>query len=431
MKKHHNSKGMKAFFILWFSQSISALGSSMTSFALILWVYQQKGTATSITLLSFFTYLPSVLFCFAAGTFADRWDKKKIMLVSDFIAAMGTVFVLVSYSAGTLQIWYLYAVNLIISFMNAFQNPASNAAVSLLAPKEQYNRVGGMQSFSNSLTTVLTPVLAGAVLAFGGLRVVLVIDLVTFAFAFIMLSVFIHVPKVNMEALKEGFWLSFRGGLRFLKANAALLKLILFFALINFLAYLTGYGILPALILARTNGDSLMMGSVSSAVGFGTLAGSIAVSLLKPPKSRTKVIFGACGLSFLLCNVPWAVSMSPVVWILAGVIGNFPIPFLSANLVTIMRTKVPMAMQGRVFAARDTLQFFTIPLGLLLSGALADHVFEPLMAGTSLLKNALAFFVGSGKGAGIAVMFLMTGMFGLIASILAFKSKGFRSLDRD
>ncbi len=431
MKKHNNIKGMKAFFILWFSQSISTLGSSMTSFALILWVYQQKGTATSITLLAFFTYLPSVLFCFAAGTFADRWDKKKIMLVSDIVAAMGTVFVFVFYNAGTLEIWYLYIVNLIISFMNAFQNPASNAAVSLLAPKEQYNRASGMQSFSNSLTTILTPVLAGAVLAFGGLRTVLIIDLATFVFAFVMLSAFIHIPKVCAEVHRDGFWQSFGGGLRFLKQNKALLKIIAFFALINFFAYLTGYGILPALILARSGGDNIIMGSVSSAVGIGTLAGSIAVSLIKPPKSRTKVIFLACGISFLLCDIPWGISMSPVVWLLAGVIGNFPIPFLSANLVTIMRVKVPMAMQGRVFAARDTLQFFTIPLGLLLSGTLADHVFEPLMAGTSLLRNVLSFFVGSGKGSGMAVMFLMTGVLGVIASFTALKSKEFRSLDED
>ena len=431
MKKYNKLKGMKDYFILWFSQSISTLGSSMTSFALILWVYEQQGTATSITLLAFFTYLPSVLFCFAAGTFADRWDKKKIMLVSDIVAAMGTVFVFIIFSIGALQIWYLYVVNLIISFMSAFQNPASNVAVSLLAPKEQYNRVAGMQAFTNSLTTVLTPVLAGAVLAFGGLRTVLIIDFVTFVFAFFMLSAFIHIPKACVEVHHDGFWQSFGGGMRFLKQNSALLKIIAFFALINFLAYLTGYGILPALILARTNGDSIMMGSVSSAVGIGTLAGSIAVSLLKPPKSRTKVVFISCGLSFLLCNIPWALSLSPVVWIAAGVIGNFPIPFLSANLVTIMRTKVPMAMQGRVFAARDTLQFFTIPLGLLLSGALADHVFEPLMAGTSLLKNVFAFFVGSGKGSGIAVMFLVTGVLGVVASLLALKSKTIQSLDRD
>ncbi len=431
MKKYNNIKGMKAFFILWFSQSISALGSSMTSFALILWVYQQKGTATSITLLAFFTYLPSVLFCFAAGTFADRWDKKKIMLVSDIVAAMGTMFVFVFYSAGALEIWYLYIVNLIISFMNAFQNPASNAAVSLLAPKEQYNRASGMQSFSNSLTTILTPVLAGAVLAFGGLRTVLIIDLATFVFAFVMLSAFIHIPKPCAEVHHDGFWQSFGGGLRFLQQNKALLKIIAFFALINFFAYLTGYGILPALILARSGGDNIIMGSVSSAVGIGTLAGSIAVSLIKPPKSRTKVIFLACGISFLLCDIPWGISMSPVVWLLAGVIGNFPIPFLSANLVTIMRVKVPMVMQGRVFAARDTLQFFTIPIGLLLSGTLADHVFEPLMAGTSLLRNVLSFFVGSGKGSGMAVMFLMTGVLGVIASFTALKSKAFRSLDED
>lgn len=433
MKKENKINGMRPFLILWFSQSISTLGSSMTSFALILWVYGQDRTATSISMLSFFTYLPSVLFCFFAGALADRWDKKKIMLFSDAVAALGTIFILTMFVTGSLQIWHLYVVNFTISFMNAFQNPASYVAVSLLAPKDQYTRVGGMQAFSRSLVTVVTPAFANALLAFGGLHVVLIADLATFCIAFSLLLFFIKIPKISdgLETVKEGFWKSCRIGLQFLNKHRPVLYLIVFFAFINLLAYLTGYGIMPALFLSRPEGNETITGLVSSAVGLGTMVGGIVVTLLKPPKSRTRVMFLTCGLSFLLANIPWAVSLSPVVWIIVGFVGNFPLAFLNANIGVTMRAQIPLEMQGRVFAARDTLQFFTVPLGLALSGVIADCVFEPMMAGSSWIQSFFSFFVGAGTGSGIAAMFLLTGVIGAVSSFLALRSKTLRQLDND
>jgi MFS family permease len=111
MKKITMFIGLRDFFILWSSQSVSKLGTAMTSFALIIWVYNQKGTASSITILSICTLVPSILFSFVAGTLADRWDKKRIMLFADFLAAMGTVTVLILFRTNTLQIWHLYIIN--------------------------------------------------------------------------------------------------------------------------------------------------------------------------------------------------------------------------------------------------------------------------------------------------------------------------------
>ena len=158
-------KGLRDFLILWGSQAVSSLGTAMTKFALIVWVYDQKGTASSITLLSVFSFLPSILFCFIAGTIADRWDKKRIMLIADLLAACGTVIVLVLYSLSALEIWHLYIINFTLSFMNAFQNPAAYVATSLLVPKEQYVRVSGLQAFSGSVITILAPALGSAVLS--------------------------------------------------------------------------------------------------------------------------------------------------------------------------------------------------------------------------------------------------------------------------
>lgn len=431
MKQSHKLFGLERFLLLWSSQAVSTLGSAMTNYALIIWVYRQKGTATSITLLAFCSYLPSILFSFVAGTLADKWDKRKIMLVGDLVAALCTLGVFVLFKTNTLQIWHLYAINFLNSLMNAFQYPASNVAVSLIAPKEQYARVSGMQSFSSALVTILTPALATAVLSFAGLEAVFIIDLASFAVAFSMLLFFIRIPSVAtvMNEKKESFLQDCLSGLRFIKKQKALLKIILYMALINLLAYITGYGLLPAMILARSGDNQTTLGLVSSAVGVGTLVGSILVTILKPAKNKTRVIFLSLAISFFLCDILWSFERTALLWVLSAFAGHISIPFLNAYLTTIMRTKVPIEMQGRVFSTRDTLQFFSIPVGLILGGFLADNVFEPFMMAHSPIQQMLAMLFGEGHGAGMAVIFFISGVIGCGASLLCLRDKGFLELN--
>ena len=430
MKKSNIFAGLRDFLILWGSQAVSMLGTAMTNFALIVWVYEQEGTASSIALLSVFSFLPSILFCFIAGTIADRWDKKRIMLTSDLVAALGTATVFILYSAASLRIWHLYAVNFLLSFMNAFQNPASYVATSLLAPKEQYVRVSGLYAFSASVVTILAPAFSGAILAFGGLKTVLAIDLISFSVAFTALLLFIKIPAIarNPGEAQESLRSGCLAGIRFLREHSSLLRIILFFAFINFIAKMGGYGMMPAYILGRTDGNQVALGMVEAAVGMGTLVGSVLVTLMKPAKSKVNVVFFACGASFLLGDVGQGLSRSLPLWIIAAFASNLPLSFLNANLTAIMRSNVPMEMQGRVFSARDTIQYSTIPVGLLLGGVLADHVFEPLMASSSRARQALSLLVGAGKGSGVALMFLIVGIVGAATSFMCLRNPAYKEL---
>jgi hypothetical protein len=186
---------------------------------------------------------------------------------------------------------------------------------------------------------------------------------------------------------------------------------------------------LPALVLGRANGDQVSLGIVEAAVGLGALAGSVLVTLMKPVKSRVRVVFIACGVSFLLGDVGQSLTHTLPLWAVAAFASNVPMPFLNANLTAIMRTKVPVEMQGRVFSARDTIQYSTIPVGLLLGGLLADHVFEPFMTTVSPLQQTLTSVFGVGKGSGVAVMFFIVGMIGCVASFMCLRNPVYRSLD--
>lgn len=424
--------GLTNFIILWISQSISELGSAMTSYALVLWAYLQKGTAMSTASMAFFSYLPYVLISFAAGTLADRWKKKNIMLVCDTIAAAGSGMILLLLSTGSLQLWHLYLINLLIGCMNAFQQPASMVAVTLLTPKKYYSNVSGMQALSASCVSILQPALATAVMAFGGLRAVLAVDLISFAAAFLTLAFLIPIPEIRTaaKAKKEGFWQNSLEGIRYLRQRRGIWKMILFFALVNLLASMGGNALMPALILSRTSNNTKILGTVSACLGFGTLCGGLLATFAKLRGSRRKTIFLSCGLSFLACDVLWAVGRTQTIWAFAAFLGNFPLPLLNAGMSSVMREQIPVDMQGRIFSTQATFQFFTIPAGYLLGGILADYIFEPWMAVASPMQSLTALLVGSGKGSGIALIFLITGIIGFCINMAALKDRDYLELDR-
>ena len=166
--KQNIFKGLKSFLLLWSSQAVSALGTSMTSYALIIWTYARQGTASSVTLLSFFTFLPTIALRFVTGAIADRWNKKRIMLAADAAAACGTAVIFALYSQNALQVWHLYVINTLLSFMDAFQSPAAHVATSLMVPREQYARVSGLQSLSGAAVSIIAPALGSVLLAAGG-----------------------------------------------------------------------------------------------------------------------------------------------------------------------------------------------------------------------------------------------------------------------
>ncbi|MBP3309917.1 MAG: MFS transporter, partial [Ruminococcus sp.] len=162
-------KELKSFIILWLTQSLSALGSAMTNFALVIWLYQDSGSALTTSLLTVCSYAPYVLMSIFAGAISDKWNKKAVMLICDSFAAVCTVITLVLMKTGSLAVWHLYVLNALNGLMNSVQSPAADVAVTLLISEKHYQKTSGMRSFSNSLVSILTPVFAAAVMSFAGM----------------------------------------------------------------------------------------------------------------------------------------------------------------------------------------------------------------------------------------------------------------------
>ena len=428
--KKHSFKQLKSFLLLWGSQTVSQLGTAVTDYAVIIWVYSRKGTASSVTLLTVCTFLPTIFFRFLAGSVVDRRNKKRIMLIADLLAACGSLAVLVLHSAEVLQIWHLYIINFLLSLMNAFQEPASFVAVSMLVPEEHYARASGLQGFSGAAVSILAPALGALLLAGGGLDLVLTVDLATFAVAFLVLLFLVRIPEKEWEkSEEESFSDTCLAGIRYLKEHTAILRMTLFLAVINFLAKLGNDGMLSPFILGRTGNNQAVLGAVESFTALGVLGGSLLATVRKPSGKRVPLIFITTGLVFS-GNVIQGLAQQPWLWCAAAFGSYLMAAVMNVNMDTLMREKVPLEMQGRVFSAKSTLQNFTIPPALLLGGLLADTVFEPFMTAHSPAQQFLSGLFGTGKGAGIGLMFFIVGIAGMLISFTRLRKPVYRELDR-
>ncbi len=410
-------KQFKKYIILWVTQSISQLGSSMTGFVLTLWAYSQTHSAFAVSLMTFCNYVPYIILSLFAGSFVDRHSKKAIMLIADSLAALGTMAVFCLTIAGRLEIWHIYLVNAIVGCSNAFQQPASSVAVS------------GMNSFSMNLVTIASPVLAAFCYGVFGMGSVLLIDIVSFVAAFLVLLLLIEIEEEKDTVQKTSLFSGTTQGWHFLWKNRGLLVMMLTMAAINFFSRLTYENILSPMILARSGENNMVLGLVNAAMGIGGIAGGIIVTMKKETKNRVRMMYGSAALSFLLGDILMAVGRNGIFWSIAGIAASLPIPFIMAANNVIMYSKVPQQMQGRVFAVRNAIQYSTIPIGILLGGVLADYVFEPFMMSGAPIVSILEKLVGTGAGSGMACMFLCTGTLGFIISCVSYKNKDIQALN--
>ena len=416
--KKHELFELKDFLILWSTQSISQLGSSITGFALTLWLYEATGSSLSTAVLAICSYAPYVLMSIFAGALTDRFDKKKTMLGCDVFAAICTMIVFVLFRTNSLMVWHLYVLNAISGLMNTVQQPASEVAMTLIMPEKYYQKTSGLRSLSSSLISILNPLIATSLYSFLGLNGVIAVDIASFMIASIALLFFIKIPE-NKSDKRERVLVLAKEGLMFLRENPLIMALILFMSGVNLTASAFD-ATLPGYVLPNPKGGSSVLGLVTACSGVAMIIGSLIVSVLPKPRNRVKIIYLTMLFSLGTENFLLAFSREPALWCIGQIIGWILVPVMSANLDVILRTSIPVQLQGRVYACRNTLLFFTIPIGLFFGGFMVDHVCEPLMrvyGDLSILKTLF----GTGKGSGAALMMLLLGVSGSLICIITGK----------
>jgi len=430
-KTHGRPTGMRAFTVVWVGQLVSLLGTAMTGFALAYWAYLTTGMATALALVGFFAFAPTILVSPVAGALVDRWNRKLMMMLSDLAAVLATAVILMLFSAGSLQIWHLYLTGAFASAFGAFQFPAYSAAVTTMISKEQYGRASGMLSTAQFASGIFAPILAAALIVSPiGIGGILMIDIVTFLFAIGALLV-VHIPQpvVTEEGLKSrgSLWKESVYGFRYIFKRPSLLGLQLVFFSINLVAVF-GNTVSTPMILARTGNDATVLGIVQSTMGIGGVVGSVVLSIWGGPKRRVHGVLA--GMAFgMFGMVLMGLGRDLYVWPLAAFISLLFIPIINGSNQAIWQAKVAPDVQGRVFATRALIAQISVPVAMLLSGPLADNFFEPGMMAGGGLEPVFNQLVGTGPGAGMALMFVIAGLCGILIGFGGYAFKAVRNVE--
>jgi DHA3 family macrolide efflux protein-like MFS transporter len=423
--------GFQGFTLIWLGQVISLLGTGMTRFALTIWAYQETGSATALALVALASFGPTVLLSPVAGALVDRWNRKLVVMLSDLGAGMATIFLLLLYATGNLEVWHLYAAGAFASTFESFQFPAFSAAVTMMVPKEHFARASGMQSLAESVGAIAAPILAGILLVTIGIGGILVIDVISFSLA-VAVVIFVFIPQPQTtdvgETAQGSLWAESLFGFRYILSRPSLLGMQLIFFQSNLFGSF-GWVLLPALILARTANNELMLGTVQSVLGVGGLLGGLAMSVWGGPKNKVHGVLLGMFFQGLLGTMIMGIARGLPLWVVGGFFSMFFIPVLNGSNQAIWQAKVAPDVQGRVFAARRLIAQITAPVAMVLAGPLADRLFEPGMQGEGWLADTFGLLVGTGPGAGIALIFFLTGLVGAIVPLAGYLIAPIRDID--
>ncbi len=426
------TKSMRTFYIVWFGQLVSTLGSGLTGFAIAVWIFEQTQSATPFILTGFFDHLPYVLLATYAGTLVDRYNRRNIMIIADTVAAIFTIFGLLLLTTGSLEVWHVWVITALASATRAFQEPAWSAAITQVVPKEELTRAAGLGQMSQAIASIATPILAGLLYVFIGLRGVIFVDLATFVFAVATLFV-VRFPQVTRTtdpgAEANNAWQQMTFGYRYLRKFPGLFYLIVIFAFVNFFAN-AGASVIGPLVL--TLGDAQDLGIVQMAIGLGLLIGSIGVSVWGGPKTnKLRVILIALCILGLGQILSGSVAR---IWVIAlgFALGVLMIPIAAALSQSIQQTRIPEDVQGRTFAFSGMITRILMPFSFLIAGPMIDRVLEPAMQSTGRLGMGwIGDLLGVGDGRGAGLFLILTGCCLLVTSILAYLNPRIRNLETE
>jgi uncharacterized membrane protein YiaA len=403
------SRGISAFVLIVLGQFFSLIGSSLTGFALAVWVYQTTGSVTGLALISLCSVLPVIVLSPVAGALVDRWDRRWTMIFSDSGAGLATLLLALLLFLDQLQIWHIYALVAFSSACSAFQRPAYAASIPLLVPKEQLGRANGLVQAGQAVGQVISPVLAGSLILAIGLYGIILIDCVSFLFAVLMLLL-VRIPRPEASAENNAARQTLRQdmayGWNYIATRSGLLALVLVSAAANFLVAMVSVLVMP---LVLSVGSAAALGTVLSMGGVGMLAGVATMSIWGGPKRR---MHGVLGFMLLggICVMLAGMWPSLVLFAAAAFGFFFGVPISNGCSQAIYQVKVEPGVQGRVFAINSMMAAIVTPLAFLVVGPFADQVFTPLLLDGGPLAGSVGQIIGTGPGRGIGLLFIVAGL---------------------
>lgn len=415
---------MKKFVLIWLGELISSIGSGMTAFALSIYVYQAAGSVSLVSLISLAAFLPTILLSPLGGVLADRYDRRLLMVVGDLFSGLGLLYVLWNIHIGTESMIPIIAGVAFNAIFVALLEPSFRATITELLTKEEYARASGMVQIAGNARYLISPALAGVLLAVSDIRLILLLDICTFFVTIIAAMIVRKSIAKPLPKQKQGAFAEMKEGFSTLKENKGICALV---ALMAFVCFFVGFlqTLVSPMVLAVS--DAKTVGILESVCAVGMLVGSVIIGILGIKKNYVRVL----SLAGMSASVFMALSgISTNIFITgAGIFLFFlSLPFINTSADVLVRSNVPNEVQGRVWGIISLLSQAGTAAAYALSGVLADWVFEPLLCGQGLLAGSVGRLIGVGRGRGIGFMLVLSGIGMLPAAFAIGQNRAIRKL---
>lgn len=390
-KKYEKWQRQTALFLG--SQTISLFGSSLVQYAIFWYLTLETQSGVIMTLSTIFGFLPTFFISPFAGVWADRYNRKRLIVLSDGITALSTLVLVLLFLAGQRSIWILLATSAIRAVGAGIQMPAVGAILPQIVPEKELTRINGLNGSIQAVVMLVSPMISGALYQFAPMEGIFLIDIVTAALAIAILVFLLNVPtheKASQEQVSN-YLQDLQLGFRYIQSHTFIKRLFLYFSLAFFMAAPVSF--LSPLQVARSFGDDVWrLTAIEIAFSIGMIGGGLWIASWGGFKNRIHSIAFAIG-AMGLCT--FGMGVIPNFWIylfLMGLVG-LVIPLLNAPSMTLLQEKVEEDFLGRVFGVQSMVASSMMPLGMLIFGPLADRMaIEILMAVSGVFLMVVAFF---------------------------------------
>jgi DHA3 family macrolide efflux protein-like MFS transporter len=363
----------KSYIAFWMGQLTSLLGSSIIQFVIVWWLAIETGSPTVLSIAAFLGFLPQVIVSPLAGVYIDRWNRKLVIGITDFLQAYITIYLIILFAFDISDVWLVILINSARGFCQAFHFPAVNAIIPIMVPRKHFTRINGINYLFTGLIHTMGPVIGATLLTLWAISNILWIDVITFLIAITPLLL-IKIPSVlkNDNKKKETFKEDFKLGTYVLKNVPGLLILLILISIVNFLS-VPFNTLMPLFIKDNHSGSATDLALVMALIQIGMISGALFSAIRKDWKHRVRVIF--LGIIIASSGYIFATLSPPGFFIMIGIGGLIRaamVPVINTNFLTIIQTHVSAETQGRVMSIVIAIAMAVSPIGIIISGPIAE-----------------------------------------------------------
>ena len=415
---------MKNFYKLWLGELISNIGSGMTAFALSVYIYEKTGSVSYVSLITLLSFMPSIILSPIGGLLADRYDRRLLMIIGDLFSGLGLVYILWSIQAGEKSIVPIFIGITFSSIFTSLLEPSYRATLTDILDEENYAKASGLIQAAGSAKYLISPVIAGMILSVADIRVILLLDILTFITTCLMIFLVRKSMNSEMQNYKKDSFKGLLEGLFIIKENRGVYSLVIIMFFVCFFMGFIQILIRPMILELSSVKTAGMMESLCAA---GLLIGSLWIGIAGIKKNYSKILAVAC----FFCGI--FMSMTGVNENLAIIgISTFlffsTLPFMNSCADVLVRVSVPNELQGRVWGLISLITQMGTVAAYIISGIMADYIFEPMFNKNGILVENIGIIIGTGKGRGIGFMLILSGIGMFIMAIVIWKNGEIREV---